>query len=295
MSRNDSAMRVAVNAARRRTSAGSSEVATTTTARARPSGPRSFSMNSRTSRPRSPTRASTVTDASVPRVIIDNRVDLPTPEPAKMPMRCPRPQGTSVSSARTPSGSDSSIMRRVSGCGAAWSTPTCGTLCSGGPPSIGRPSPSSTRPRSAGPIGTEVAPSAPSARSPARTPRSSPSGMQTRPSWRTATTSAMTPSCWPSTSLAMRTDAPIGSCNPSISRFSPTTRATRPCARGLAARSTDSSSALTRAPHGRGRARRRRERRYGTRRHRRCSRRASGSDRARSRGPARARAPRGRP
>ena len=77
-------------------------VATTTTERARPSGPRSFSRNSRTSRPRSPTRAITQTWASVPRAIIDSRLDLPTPEPAKMPMRWPRPQGTSVSSARTP-------------------------------------------------------------------------------------------------------------------------------------------------------------------------------------------------
>ena len=72
---------------------GASEVATTTTERARPSGPRSFSMNSRTSRPRSPTSAITETSASVPRVIIDSRLDLPTPEPAKMPMRWPRPHG----------------------------------------------------------------------------------------------------------------------------------------------------------------------------------------------------------
>ena len=42
-------------------------------------------MNSRTSRPRSPMRASTETSASVPRTIIDSRLDLPTPEPAKMP------------------------------------------------------------------------------------------------------------------------------------------------------------------------------------------------------------------
>ena len=40
--------------------------------------------------------------ASVPRAIIDSRVDLPTPEPAKMPTRWPRPTGTRVSRARTP-------------------------------------------------------------------------------------------------------------------------------------------------------------------------------------------------
>ena len=83
-------------------------------------------MNSRTSRPRSPTSASTVTAASVPRVIIESSVDLPTPEPAKIPMRWPRPHGMSVSMARTPSGSCVSIMRRESGCGAWCSTETRG-------------------------------------------------------------------------------------------------------------------------------------------------------------------------
>lgn len=40
-------------------------VATTTTLRRSPSSPRSFSMNSRSSRPRSPTRAMTFTSAEV--------------------------------------------------------------------------------------------------------------------------------------------------------------------------------------------------------------------------------------
>src|SRR4029434_2902387 len=44
-----------------------------TTARARPSGPRSLSRNSRTSRPRSPTRQTTVISAAVPRVVIEGR------------------------------------------------------------------------------------------------------------------------------------------------------------------------------------------------------------------------------
>ena len=101
-SRNASAMRVATNAALSRTSGGSSEVATTTTVRAMPSGPRFSSRNSRTSRPRSPIRPMTRTSASVPRVIWASRLDLPTPEPAKMPRRWPLPQGTRVSSARTP-------------------------------------------------------------------------------------------------------------------------------------------------------------------------------------------------
>ena len=86
-----------------RTSAGWSEVATTTTRAREALGPRSRSMNSRTSRPRSPTRQITLTSADVERAIMPSSEDLPTPEPAKMPRRWPRPQGTSASSARTPS------------------------------------------------------------------------------------------------------------------------------------------------------------------------------------------------
>ncbi len=96
-----SAIAVAVKAARIRTSAGWSEVATTTTEWARAS-PRSRSMNSRTSRPRSPTRPITFTCAVVDLAIIPSREDLPTPDPAKIPSRWPRPQGTRVSRARTP-------------------------------------------------------------------------------------------------------------------------------------------------------------------------------------------------
>ena len=76
-------------------------------------------------------------------------VVLPTPEPAKMPMRWPRPQGTRPSSARTPSGSGRSIRgaerhrrrrhRRP---------PLRARRRSGRRPSIGWPSPSSTRPSS---------------------------------------------------------------------------------------------------------------------------------------------------
>ncbi len=54
-------------------------------------------MNSRTSRPRSPTRQITFTSAAVERAIMPISEDLPTPEPAKMPRRWPRPHGTSAS------------------------------------------------------------------------------------------------------------------------------------------------------------------------------------------------------
>src|ERR671915_438771 len=85
--------------------AGSSEVDTTTTERARPSSPRSSCRNSCTSRPRSPTRPITDTSASTLRANIDSSTDLPTPEPAKMPSRWPRQQVTKVFIARTPSSS----------------------------------------------------------------------------------------------------------------------------------------------------------------------------------------------
>ena len=96
-----------------RTSAGWSEVATTTT-ECSSASPRSRSMNSRTSRPRSPTSAMTLTEALVERAIMPSSEDLPTPEPAKMPRRWPRPQGTRPSSARTPSATRSLMRGRSS-------------------------------------------------------------------------------------------------------------------------------------------------------------------------------------
>ena len=101
-SRKYSAMAVAVIAPLMRTSAGLSEVATTTTERFRPSSPRSRSMKSRTSRPRSPTREMTLISASVFRAIIESSVDFPTPLPAMMPIRWPEPRVISPSMARTP-------------------------------------------------------------------------------------------------------------------------------------------------------------------------------------------------
>ena len=59
-------------------------------------------MNSRSSRPRSPTRASTTTSQSASAASIASRVDLPTPEAAKRPSRWPRRQVAKASSTRTP-------------------------------------------------------------------------------------------------------------------------------------------------------------------------------------------------
>src|SRR3954470_10593622 len=88
-------------AARTRSSGASSPVLTITTQRARPSGPRLLCRNSCTSRPRSPIRAMMLTSALVCLAICDISVLLPTPGPEKMPMRCPSPQVSRPSTART--------------------------------------------------------------------------------------------------------------------------------------------------------------------------------------------------
>src|SRR4051812_50065876 len=100
-------------------------------------------MNSRTSRPRSLTRQITFTSADVERAIIPINEDLPTPEPAKMPSRCPRPHGTKASSARTPSDTRSEIGGRDSAAGGA--PPGGGAPNGGGGPPPPRPPP--PRPR----------------------------------------------------------------------------------------------------------------------------------------------------
>ena len=81
-------------------------------------------MNSRTSRPRSPTSAITLTSALVERAIMPSSEDLPTPEPAKMPRRCPRPQGTrpsSVAHAEPDALADARAREEASGARRSWS------------------------------------------------------------------------------------------------------------------------------------------------------------------------------
>ncbi len=148
-------------------------------------------MNSRTSRPRSPTRAITLTSASVERAIIPSSDDLPTPDPAKMPRRWPRPQGTSASSERTPRPTRSRIGGRVSaGGGEAIMPRACPS--SGGPPSSGLPRPSTMRPSSSSDTVIDSGWPVARTRLPGPTPASSPSGISSvRPS-RNPTTSAGT-------------------------------------------------------------------------------------------------------
>ena len=111
-------------------------------------------MNSLTSRPRSPTRQMTLMSAEVDRAIMPSSDDLPTPEPAKMPRRWPRPHGTSESSARTPSVTRSVMRGRSSGEGGEPTIGRCASASIEGPPSIGLPRPSSTRPSSSEPMAT---------------------------------------------------------------------------------------------------------------------------------------------
>ena len=148
-SRNHSAMEVATKAHLRRTRDGSLEVATTTTDFLSPSSPRDSSMKSRTSRPRSPMRQVITTSASEKRAICPIRVDLPTPEPANRPIRWPWPMVSRPSMARTPIEMCLVTRMRLRGSGAVRSTDhSCSSPVRSklGPPSMGRPRPSTMRP-----------------------------------------------------------------------------------------------------------------------------------------------------
>ena len=96
-----SAIVVAIAGANRRIIGLSSPVATTVTTLE--SFPFIVSSSiSRTSRPRSPVNAKTTVSKSSVEVIIANNVDLPTPEPAKIPIRWPKQSGVNISITLTP-------------------------------------------------------------------------------------------------------------------------------------------------------------------------------------------------
>ena len=149
-----SAIAVAVFAALLRINAGLSEVATMTTERFMPSSPRSRSINSRTSLPRSPISAMTLISALVFLANIPSRVLLPTPEPAKIPIRCPLPTVISPSTAFTPSGSTSLIILRFIGSGGAASTGHSSVALIAST-SVGRPIPSKVCPNTSFPTKTD--------------------------------------------------------------------------------------------------------------------------------------------
>ena len=84
-----------------------------------PSSPRSRSINSRTSLPRSPISAITLMSALVFRANIPSSVLFPTPDPAKIPIRCPLPTVIRPSTAFTPSGNTSLMIFLFIGSGGA--------------------------------------------------------------------------------------------------------------------------------------------------------------------------------
>ena len=133
-------------------------------------------MNSRTSRPRSPISAITLTSHCAPRASMPINVLLPTPAAAKMPMRWPSPSVIRPSMIFTPVGIGRSTMARVIGSGGSAitgrsSTPTIGPL-----PSIGSPRPLMTRPSSAGPTLIDSAVPVPHTRVSPLTPVMAPNG-----------------------------------------------------------------------------------------------------------------------
>nr|CAA39531.1 unnamed protein product [Bacillus subtilis subsp. subtilis str. 168] len=167
LSRKYSAIAVAVYAAFNLINAGWSEVATTTIDRFSPSFPRSFSINSRTSRPRSPTSAMTFKSASVCLAIIPIKVLFPTPLPAKIPIRWPLPTVSKLSIDLTPTPIFSRIGGRFIGLGGDCSVDTGETfrqkLSSSGSPKASMTCPISPVPtltRSDSPVASTMLPGA---------------------------------------------------------------------------------------------------------------------------------------
>ena len=139
-------------------------------------------------------QAITLTSAVVERAIMPSSDDLPTPEPAKMPRRWPRPHGherVERAHAERQRSLDPRALQRVGRRGDR-SSAARRASSGAGMPSIGRPSPSITRPSSSSP--TRHAERRPVAMTacPGRCPCISPSGISSvRPS-RKPTTSAGT-------------------------------------------------------------------------------------------------------
>ena len=110
-----SAMAVARSAPRIRSNGDRSAGTATMMVRAFDDPVSAFSTKWPTSRPRSPISPTTTTSASVKRVIMPSRTDLPTPEPAMMPRRWPQPMLSRELITRTPTSSGSATGLRRSG------------------------------------------------------------------------------------------------------------------------------------------------------------------------------------
>ena len=188
-------------------------------------------MNSRTSRPRSPTSAITLTSARAWRASMPSSVDLPPPAIAKMPTRWPSPTVSAASIARTPVGSGASMLRRCSGEGALACSGVLPTAGSSARPSSGRPNASITRPSSAGPHGTLASSARACTAAPTATPCNGPYGARITSPPANPITSASSGSA-PSGSVAgskMRHCWPIRARNPVARSTVPVAWITRPC------------------------------------------------------------------
>ena len=120
--------------------------AATTTACPIPSSPKICSMNSFTSRPRSPIKPITTTSAEVNLVNMPNKTLLPTPDPAIRPSRCPHPTVSMALIAFTPTSSTRSIGGRCIGLIGLPCRPRLSLHLIGAKPSRGSPNASTTRP-----------------------------------------------------------------------------------------------------------------------------------------------------
>ncbi len=165
-------------AARRRIRGASSAGDATTTERAMPFSPRICSMNSFTSRPRSPTRPTMVISASVKRVIMPSNILLPTPLPANRPRRWPRPTVSRLLIERIPTSSVSSIGWRLSGLMVGPFRSTQSSALNMPLPSSGRPIPSTTLPSISKPMGNLPPPAEGTTRAPGCTPCRLSTGMR---------------------------------------------------------------------------------------------------------------------
>ena len=145
-SRKYSATVTAVFGASRRIIGLSSPVETIAIADSR-LAPSVSSRNSRTSRPRSPTRAITTTSKSGAFASIARSDDFPTPEPAKIPILCPAQSGVKRSTTRIPVLTGVLTRARFSaGGGSASSGIGRSPAVSGPRSSMARPRASTTRP-----------------------------------------------------------------------------------------------------------------------------------------------------
>ena len=165
-------------AARKRISGASSAGEATTTDRLRPSSPRMCSINSFTSRPRSPIRPTTIMSASVKRVIMPNSTLLPTPVPANRPRRWPRPTVNNPLMLRMPTSSGTLMGSRLSGLMVGPSIGTQSSAFIKPLPSRARPAPSSTRPSMLMPIGKRPVSAKGTTRAPGAIPATLPTGIR---------------------------------------------------------------------------------------------------------------------